>query len=80
MVWENDSLWLIALSVTQQLAKGPTRAFGVAKRLILSGAVESLESHMERESRGIAAMVGSADGQEGIAAFLGKRIPEFSGK
>jgi 2-(1,2-epoxy-1,2-dihydrophenyl)acetyl-CoA isomerase len=69
-----------ALDLAQQLAKGPTRSFGVAKRLLLSGVTESLESQMERESRGIAAMVGSADGQEGIAAFLGKRLPEFRGK
>jgi 2-(1,2-epoxy-1,2-dihydrophenyl)acetyl-CoA isomerase len=69
-----------ALGIAQQLATGPTRAFGKAKRLLLSGATESLESQMEKESRGIAAMVGSADGQEGIAAFLGKRMPEFTGK
>jgi 2-(1,2-epoxy-1,2-dihydrophenyl)acetyl-CoA isomerase len=53
---------------------------GEAKRLLLSGATESLESQMERESRAIAALVASADGQEGIAAFLGKRTPEFTGK
>jgi 2-(1,2-epoxy-1,2-dihydrophenyl)acetyl-CoA isomerase len=76
----DDLVLPTALGIAQQLAKGPTRALGVAKRLILSGATESLESQMERESRGIAAMVGSADGQEGIAAFLGKRLPEFSGK
>lgn len=69
-----------ALGIAQQLAKGPTRSFGKAKRLLLSGTTESLESQMERESRAIAALAASADGQEGIAAFLGKRLPEFSGK
>jgi 2-(1,2-epoxy-1,2-dihydrophenyl)acetyl-CoA isomerase len=76
----DDLVLPTALGIAQQLAKGPTRAYGVAKRLILSGATESLESQMEKESRGIAAMVSSADGQEGMAAFLGKRIPEFTGK
>jgi 2-(1,2-epoxy-1,2-dihydrophenyl)acetyl-CoA isomerase len=76
----DDLVLPTALGIAQQLAKGPTRALGVAKRLILSGATESLESQMEKESRGIAAMMSSADGQEGIAAFLGKRLPEFSGK
>jgi 2-(1,2-epoxy-1,2-dihydrophenyl)acetyl-CoA isomerase len=68
-----------ALELAKQLAHGPTLAFGEAKRLILSGATESLESQMERESRAIAAMAGSADGREGIAAFLGKRRPQFTG-
>jgi 2-(1,2-epoxy-1,2-dihydrophenyl)acetyl-CoA isomerase len=76
----DDLVLPTALGIAQQLAKGPTRALGVAKRLILSGATESLESQMEKESRGIASMVGGTDGQEGIAAFLGKRVPEFSGK
>jgi 2-(1,2-epoxy-1,2-dihydrophenyl)acetyl-CoA isomerase len=76
----DDLVLPAALETAQQLAKGPTRSFGAAKRLILSGATESLESQMERESRAIAAMVGSADGREGIAAFLGKRTPEFTGK
>jgi 2-(1,2-epoxy-1,2-dihydrophenyl)acetyl-CoA isomerase len=69
-----------ALEIARQLAAGPTLALGAAKRLILSGATESLESQMERESRAIAALAGSADGQEGIAAFLGKRRPRFTGK
>jgi 2-(1,2-epoxy-1,2-dihydrophenyl)acetyl-CoA isomerase len=76
----DDQVVPTALDLARQLAKGPTRSFGEAKRLILSGATESLESQMERESRAIAALVGSADGREGIAAFLGKRMPEFIGK
>ncbi len=69
-----------ALKIAQQLAKGPTRSFGETKRLILSGTTESLESQMERETRAIAAMAESADGREGVAAFLAKRTPEFVGK
>jgi 2-(1,2-epoxy-1,2-dihydrophenyl)acetyl-CoA isomerase len=76
----DDLVLPTALDLARQLAKGPTRAIGVAKRLVLSGATESLESQMEKESRSIAAMVASADGREGIAAFLGKRLPEFTGK
>jgi 2-(1,2-epoxy-1,2-dihydrophenyl)acetyl-CoA isomerase len=76
----DDQVLTSALTIAQQWAKGPTRSFGEAKRLILSGATESLESQMEKESRAIAAMAGSADGQEGLAAFIAKRSPRFQGK
>ncbi len=76
----DDQVLPAALEIAAQLAKGPTLAFGAAKRLILSGATESLESQMEKESRAIAAMAGKADGREGVAAFLDKRKPKFTGR
>jgi 2-(1,2-epoxy-1,2-dihydrophenyl)acetyl-CoA isomerase len=76
----DDQVLPAALEMAYNLAKGPTLALGAAKRLILSGATESLESQMERESRAIAAMAGKADGREGVAAFLGKRLPKFTGQ
>lgn len=76
----DDLVLTAALEMAHRLAKGPTRSFGETKRLILSGATESLESQMERESRAIAAMAGSADGREGVAAFIAKRTPLFRGK
>ncbi|MHB8068892.1 MAG: enoyl-CoA hydratase/isomerase family protein [Desulfobaccales bacterium] len=76
----DDQLLPAALEIASHLAKGPTLALGEAKRLILSGATESLESQMEKESRAVAAMAGKADGREGVAAFLGKRIPKFTGQ
>jgi len=76
----DDQLLTTALEIAHQLAKGPTRSFGETKRLILSGATESLESQMEKETRAIAAIAGSADTREGIAAFIAKRTPEFHGK
>jgi 2-(1,2-epoxy-1,2-dihydrophenyl)acetyl-CoA isomerase len=76
----DDQVLPAALEIAARLAKGPTLALGEAKRLILAGATESLESQMERESRGVAAMAGNADGQEGIAAFLDKRPPKFTGQ
>ena len=76
----DDQVLATALEIAHKLAKGPTRSFGETKRLILSGVTESLESQMERESRIIEIMAGSADGREGIAAFVAKRTPEFQGK
>ena len=79
-VVDDNQVLATALELAHKLAKGPTRSYGETKRLILTGATESLESQMERESRIIAAMAGSADGREGIAAFFAKRTPEFLGK
>lgn len=76
----DDQLMAVALDMARCLAEGPTRSYGETKRLILAGVTESLESQMERESRAIAAMSGSADGREGVAAFIAKRAPRFMGK
>ena len=76
----DDQVLGSALEIAHLWAKGPTRSFGETKRLFLCGATESLESQMEKESRAIAAMAGSAEGNEGLAAFLAKGSPFFQGK
>jgi len=68
-----------ARALARDLASGPTRAFGVVKKLLATSFHESLETQMELESRGIAEMAGTADGREGIAAFLAKREAKFRG-
>lgn len=69
-----------AAQLAAQLATGATKAFGAAKRLLHSGWVETLETQMEHETQGIAAMARTADGREGIDAFLTKRAPVFQGR
>ncbi len=48
------------------------------KKLLLATYRSGIEEQMELEGRLIAECARSADGAEGIAAFLGKRKPEFS--
>jgi len=62
------------------LATGPTRAFGQVKQLLTASFDNGLETQMELETRGISDMARSADGQEGISAFLNKRKPDFKGR
>lgn len=76
----DDQLLGTTMEMARQLAKGPTGSYGMTKRLMLAGVTESLESQMEEESRMIASMAGSTDGQEGIAAFIAKRAPVFKGE
>lgn len=75
-----DEVLTAAVGLAKQLAQGPTLAYGGAKRLLYQSLNQTLESQMEHEARTIAAISTSADAQEGIAAFLEKRRPEFKGK
>jgi len=67
-------------ALAAQLAAGPTRAYGVSKRLLHSGWVETLETQMENESQAIANSARTTDAHEGITAFLEKRPPKFKGQ
>ncbi len=67
-------------SLARRLASGPTRSFGVSKRLLNDGSNETLETQMEAECREIAAASVRPDGLEGTKAFLTKRSPTFIGE
>jgi 2-(1,2-epoxy-1,2-dihydrophenyl)acetyl-CoA isomerase len=65
-----------ANAIGRQLAAGPKNAFGKTKRLI-GRALGELESHMAIESETIASQAITAEGLEGINAFLGKRSADY---
>lgn len=75
-----DELLDEAQALASKLAAGPTLAHGRIKQLLASSFNESLETQMDMEARGIAAMVNCEDGKEGIGAFVEKRKPSFCGK
>jgi 2-(1,2-epoxy-1,2-dihydrophenyl)acetyl-CoA isomerase len=66
-----------ARALARELAGGATLALGAAKRLLDGGLNATLETAMEDEAQAISAMARTADGREGIAAFLEKRPPAF---
>lgn len=76
----DNELLAQARAIAVQLAAGPTRAYGVSKRLVHSGWAETLETQMENESQAIANSARTADAREGITAFLEKRPPKYKGK
>jgi 2-(1,2-epoxy-1,2-dihydrophenyl)acetyl-CoA isomerase len=76
----DNELLAQARAIAVQLANGPTRAYGVSKRLLHSGWTETLETQMENESQAIAHSARTRDAREGIAAFLEKRSPKYKGK
>ena len=69
------------MEVAQQLAAGPTLAYGESKRLIADSLGNSMETQMEMETRAIAGLArASEDTVNAIDAFVNKRKPEFKGK
>ena len=76
----DNELLAQASAMAVQLAAGPTRAYGISKRLLHSGWTETLETQMENESQAIANSARTADAREGITSFLEKRPPKFKGQ
>ena len=79
-VVQDNELIAQARAIAVQLAAGPTRAYGLSKRLLHSGWAETLETQMENESQAIAHSARTGDAREGITAFLEKRTPKYKGK
>jgi 2-(1,2-epoxy-1,2-dihydrophenyl)acetyl-CoA isomerase len=69
-----------ANALATQLAAGPPKALGAAKRLLHEGWTETLETQMELESETITRIAHTRDTQEGITAFLEKRPPKYKGE
>jgi 2-(1,2-epoxy-1,2-dihydrophenyl)acetyl-CoA isomerase len=65
-------------AVAQQIASGARQSASAVKKLVLMSFTSGLEEQMETEARLIAECADSADGDEGIDAFLQKRRPEFA--
>jgi 2-(1,2-epoxy-1,2-dihydrophenyl)acetyl-CoA isomerase len=65
--------------IAERLALAPTWAIGRAKNLLLAGTNDTLETHMEHESRAISEATRTQDFIEGIDAFLNKRKARFTG-
>jgi 2-(1,2-epoxy-1,2-dihydrophenyl)acetyl-CoA isomerase len=77
-VVDDEKLAETAAALATRLAAGATGAFGALKRL-LGEAQPGFEGQLARESRSIASRATTAEGREGIAAFLEKRAPTFRG-
>lgn len=63
----------------QELAEGPTHAYGWAKRLMVSAFSASVESQMALERQGAVEAARGNELPEGIRAFREKRKPKFPG-
>jgi 2-(1,2-epoxy-1,2-dihydrophenyl)acetyl-CoA isomerase len=73
----DDELTARAEALAAEMAVTSRTSNSTVKRLLLGTYRTGLEEQMELESRYIKDSANSADGREGIAAFVGKRPPTF---
>ena len=83
LIWkcvDDDRLADEVQTLARKLASGPTHAYALMKRAIYAGADNNFEQQLALEVVLQREAGMSADFREGVAAFLGKRPPVFTGK
>lgn len=78
-VHDDGDLATAAEQTVARLAAGPAEALAATRALLRAAAEADLASHLEQEARSIAHLAGTADGREGVRAFLDKRRPRYGG-
>lgn len=78
-VVEADRLAGRAAELAARYAEQPTRGIGLTKRLFEHAYDASLDEQLELEAALQQEATGTGDFAEGVAAFLEKRLPRFSG-
>lgn len=77
---DDDRLADEALTLAREVATGPTRAFGAVKRLFAQGGGSSFGQQLRDEASAIGAAMRTRDADEGVRAFMERRVPRFSGE
>ncbi|MGE6379011.1 enoyl-CoA hydratase/isomerase family protein [Peribacillus muralis] len=74
-----DQLEEETFRLANKLANGPTKAYGMMKKLVSHSFTASLDEMLEQERITQTLMASTEDHLEGVAAFKEKRKPEFTG-
>lgn len=76
----HDALPARATAMAEEIAQGPTLAYGETKRLLLNCFSDSLEGQMEQEARAIHRSLRTSDGRVGVGCFVQKKNASFEGR
>jgi 2-(1,2-epoxy-1,2-dihydrophenyl)acetyl-CoA isomerase len=76
---DDDALTDEGLRVARALADGPVRALSAARALLYDSFETGLETQLDRELRSMATAGAATESEEGLAALLEKRRPDFRG-
>ena len=83
MIWQcvdDDALMEEAQKLAAHLATQPTRGLGRIKQLLNASTVRPLDEELDHERDAMRELGQSADYAEGVAAFMEKRPPKFTGE
>jgi enoyl-CoA hydratase len=75
-----DELLDTALAIARSIAARSPHSVAVLRELVRTTRDLPLEEGLRREADGFRRCLESEDGAEGVAAFLEKREPEFTGR
>lgn len=74
-----DIFWSEVFTIAKKLAKGPTKAYALAKNNLNKAFLPYLEHQLEIERKGVITAAHSHDYQEGLSSFLTKKEPNYKG-
>lgn len=78
-VVDGPQLMASAMALAEEIAGSAPLAVQAAKRMMRTGLEEGFAEHVQRSYLQVRLLVQTKDFAEGVAAFLGKRPPNFTG-